>query len=110
MRIEVSARGVSVTRRLREYVARRLHFKLGRFSDRINVVRVRMVDVNGPRGGVDLHCRIQVRGTDLDGLVASALAANPTSAIDEAANRIHRVVGREFARASELRRGRRPRY
>ena len=108
MRIEVSAMGISVTPQLREYVVRRLHFKLCRFSDRIKLARVRIVDVNRSRGGVDVHCRIQVLGTHVDGLVESALAANLTSAIDQAADRIHRLVGREFARASELRgRGRR---
>jgi len=108
MRIEISASGFRVTPELREYVLRRLHFKLGRFSERIDLARVKIVEVNGPRGGVDLHCRIQVFGADVDGLVTSALAANLRSAIDEAAGHIHCAVGRELARASEKRRRRRP--
>jgi hypothetical protein len=39
---------------LREYAERRLSFALRRFADQVQDVTVRLVDVNGPRGGVRL--------------------------------------------------------
>jgi ribosomal subunit interface protein len=94
MQIEVSGNGIAVTPELREYAQRRLHFALGRFANRIKRVRIRLADVNGPRGGVDVHCRVRVRGKDIEGLLTTALALNPETAINEAAARMRRRIER----------------
>ena len=104
MKVEVSGNGIAVTPDLREYARHRLHFLLGRFASRIERVRVRLVDVNGPRGGIDTHCRVQVLGKGINGLVAAALAVNPETAINEATVRLRRVVRREIERVEERRR------
>ena len=60
MRIQVRA-GIEAGRALHEAAQRRLRFALGRFDRRIDGVRVRFHDVNGPRGGVDQECQVTVR-------------------------------------------------
>jgi putative sigma-54 modulation protein len=40
---------------------RRLEFALGRFGQRIRRVVVRLEDLNGPRGGVDQRCHMEVQ-------------------------------------------------
>ena len=37
---------------------RRLHFATDRFRDDIREIDVALRDVNGPRGGIDKHCRV----------------------------------------------------
>jgi hypothetical protein len=41
---------------LREYAERRLSFALRRFARQVQRATVRLVDVNGPRRGVDSRC------------------------------------------------------
>ena len=101
MHIEVSANGIKVTPAMREHVQHRLHLALGRFATRIDGVAVRLTDVNGPRGGVDVHCRMQVQGKDTEGLWTTALAVNPEKAINEATVRLQRAIKRAIERVEE---------
>ena len=39
----------------RDYTTRRLSFALRRFEDRVRHITVRLIDLNGPRRGVDLR-------------------------------------------------------
>ena len=110
MHVEVSGNGVNVTPAMREQVQHRLHLALGRFANRIDGVAVRLTDVNGPRGGVDVHCRMQVRGKDIEGLFTTALAVDPETAINEATVRLRRVIRRAIARLEERRRSRGPNH
>ena len=90
MRFSVSGDGVKVTTGLREYIDRRLHFALGRFGTAIDTVSVRVEDINGPRGGVDKHCRIVVK--------LRASGSNPI-AIDDSDEELHVAVARASNRA-----------
>ena len=83
---------------LREYALRRLSFSIRRFRDRIRRVTVRLVDVNGPRGGVDSRCSITA---DLAGgrkLFVEAIAAWPLAAITLAAGRLSEALRRDASR------------
>lgn len=106
VQIEFSGNGVTGTQFLRAYAARRLGFALGRFSTQVTRVRVRVADVNGPRGGIDASCRIQVWGAGIDELVVTVLAVDYPTAINQAADRIGRMVARRLARVSDRHRGR----
>jgi len=94
MKIQVAAQGFAEGDRLRAHAARRLHFALDRFADRVTRARVRLVDMNGPRGGDDIQCLIQVSGTGIGTLVVTTVAADPHTAIDRSAKRIQRLVAR----------------
>jgi len=60
MQAEVRGKGLHVTAVLSTYIQRRLGFALGRFDRRVERVLVRIEDVNGPKGGIDKHCRVVV--------------------------------------------------
>lgn len=90
---------------LRDYAERRLAFALRRFEDRVRRVKVRLVDLNGPRGGVDSRCSIAI---DLVGgrrLFVDATAAWPFASITRAAARLNQAVRRELGRAADHRAG-----
>jgi hypothetical protein len=42
----------------REYIARKLGMKLGKFASSIERITVRLSDTNGPKGGCDQRCQI----------------------------------------------------
>ena len=100
MQIDIQSRGLALTDARREYTERRLQFALARVGDRVRRVTVRLFDVNGPRGGIDKRCTIQVMLNGLADVVIEDTEADLYVAIDRAANRIGRTVVRSLARQS----------
>jgi putative sigma-54 modulation protein len=60
MRIDIRGAGLPLTAALLDHTERRLRFAPTRSSDRIKRVVVRFGDIDGPRGGEDRFCRLQV--------------------------------------------------
>ena len=61
MRIDIQAHHLVLQAEHREQIQRRASFALSRMSGLIQQVNVHLTDVNGPRGGVDTQCRVQVQ-------------------------------------------------
>lgn len=74
-------------------------FALTRFSRHIRAVTIRVVDANGPRGGVDQECTVVVRlarpGADI---VVADVDADPFAALARATTRAARTVARRLGR------------
>ncbi|RYF27645.1 MAG: HPF/RaiA family ribosome-associated protein [Comamonadaceae bacterium] len=87
-----------MTDALAEHVRRRLSFVLTRHSDRIKRVGVRLGDENGPRGGADKFCRIQVYLLDAPVAVIEDIGVDLYAVIDNAAQRVGRVVVKHLDR------------
>jgi len=102
MRIDLQCNGVEVPSKLREYVARRMGFAIGRFRDHIQWARVKLADVNGPRGGVDKRCVVQLRLRNRPDVIFAITEIELRAAVDRAADRVAQVLARR------LERGRRP--
>ena len=99
MQIDLQAHDFLLTEGLRVHVEQRLRFALNRFQDRVARVAVRLSDVNGPRGGVDKHCHLQVRLRGLPDIVVRETQADLYVAVDRAAERTGRTLGRYLQRA-----------
>jgi ribosome-associated translation inhibitor RaiA len=106
MQIAVQARGFSLTRALQENVHQRLGFTLARGSGRVRRVAVRLSDLNGPRGGIDKRCLVEVRLDGLPAVVVEDVQADMYVAIDRAATRAARTVMRRLALNTARRRPR----
>ena len=91
---------------LKDHIERRLRFALGRFAARIHRLTVRLTDVNGPRGGLDKHCRIAVALVPRGMVMVEGAGDDPFALVAGAAKRAGRAVRRELERR---RRGRNPR-
>ena len=52
--------GVRITDDDREFIRRKLNDRFGRYGKSIERVSVRLRDVNGPKGGVDVSCTVKV--------------------------------------------------
>jgi len=98
MQIDIQARNFSLTTALRGHVERRLGFALSTRDDHIQRVMVRLTDINGPRGGADKCCHIQVVLAHLPDVVVEDTEVNLYAAIDRAADRAGRTVGRRLVR------------
>lgn len=103
MIVDIHARGFEMTPALAGHVRRRLGFVLARHGDRIQRVGVRVGDENGPRGGVDKFCRIQVRLVDAPAAVIEEVGVDLYAAIDRAAERVGRAVVKHLDRTHPVR-------
>ena len=72
---------------------------LTRHSDRIQRVVVRLGDQNGPRGGVDKFCRIQVYLCDAPVAAIEDIGPDLYAVINRAADRVGRVVVKHLDRS-----------
>lgn len=98
MQIDIQARDFPLTPALREYIERRLGFALSTRIAHIQRVVVRLQDVNGPRGGTDKCCQIQVCLNNLPDVIIKDTEADFYAAIDRAADRAGRTVTRRLVR------------
>ena len=99
MKVEVRFRGIQPSRSLRDHALRRIRLHIGRFGPGVRSVVMRIGDVNGPKGGVDKHCRIMVRGPLLGASTLDELSADAYSAVDAAVARMARAMNRCIDRA-----------
>ena len=101
MRIEIQALGFPLAAALLEHTERRLSFALTRTSDRIKRVVVRLGDRNGPRGGEDKFCKIQVVLEHAPPVLIEDVGADLYAVIDRAAERAGRNVAKRVDRLHE---------
>jgi len=98
MQIEIQARDFTLTESLGSYIERRINFFLSSKYDQIKRIRVSLSDINGPRGGVDKRCQIQISLPRLKDIVIEDTELDLYIAIDRATDRIARTVNRRLAR------------
>jgi ribosomal subunit interface protein len=98
MQINIQSRNFILTNALRGHVVRRLKFALSTRADHIQQIRVWLSDINGPRGGLDKRCQIQVTLPQLPDVVIEDTGVDLYAAIDRAANRASRTVDRRLER------------
>jgi ribosome-associated translation inhibitor RaiA len=96
MKLEIRGRHVHITRTIRAHVERRLGFALDRFAARIRIVRLKVGDVNGLRGGVDKHCQLAVWFMHSSPIILESRDLTVLGAIDRVFNKVGCVVARHF--------------
>ncbi len=92
MRVEIRVRHGQLSSLLEEQLERRLYFALARFGGRIQRISAYLEDLNGPRGGEDQRCRIEVSLVPSGSIMAEATDADVESAVGRAAERAARRV------------------
>jgi len=97
MNIDIQARGFPLTEALERRLHTRLGFTLSRAVSRIRRVNVRLSDLNGPRGGVDKRCHIEIRLDGLPVVVVDDVQSDMYTAIDRASGRAARTMMRRLA-------------
>ena len=98
MRIDIQARGFDLTDGLREHTERRLRFALGWAVHDVRKIVVRLSDVNGPRGGNDKRCCVQIPISAGQPVLIEDTASDLYVAIDRAIDRAGQAVARRLKR------------
>ena len=89
---------------LRELAERRVRFVMRRLSWLIPRAKVRLTDVNGPRGGVDKCCRLELK-TDHIGIVSiTSMARDWRCALEGSLSRGAQVLLRNYRRSRNVER------
>jgi hypothetical protein len=91
---------------LTELTERRVRFVLRRVAWLVPHAEVQMSDINGPRGGIDKHCQVELRTIGAGSVVVASVADNWRTALDNALARASRYLMRRWHRGSDPRRQR----
>ncbi len=98
MQINIQAKSFSLTSALNCHIQRRLRFALTSSANRIQRVMVRLSDINGPRGGADKRCHIQIVLDGMPDVVIEDTKTDLYAAISRATSRAGRAVARLLRR------------
>ncbi len=98
MHIDIHTQGFTLTPGLREYVEKRLASALSHGDGNVTRLTVRLSDINGPRGGDDKRCLVEMRLMAASAVVIEDTEADVYLAIDRAAERAGRTLARRLAR------------
>jgi hypothetical protein len=94
----------------RELVRVRLGRRLASYAPHVQRATVRFEDVNGPRGGIDVACRVKIVLDGLPSIVVEKRAPQAIDAVVPAAEAVRRALRRALQRAGRTSSGsRKPR-
>lgn len=89
---------------LRDVAQRRARFVFRRLDGLIPRATVQFSDVNGPRGGIDKRCQVEIKSDVAGNLVVACVARDWRTALDKALSRAARFLMRQWRRGSDTRR------
>jgi putative sigma-54 modulation protein len=98
MNVKIRCADFELTEAIRAHAERRLAFAVSRWSDQLSDIQVRLEDINGPRGGDDKICRIQMRLKGHGEHVVEAHDSDLYQAIGIASERAGRKLERALSR------------
>ncbi|OYY95651.1 MAG: 30S ribosomal protein S30 [Hydrogenophilales bacterium 28-61-23] len=102
MQTDIQSQGFSLTEGLNNYVVKRLAYGLSRGDEAITRITVRLSDINGPRGGADKRCLIEVRLKTSPTVVIEDIETDLYLAIDRAVERAGRTLARRLSRQRQF--------
>ena len=88
MKLSIRTRDVELTDALREQIERRLEFALDTFRDHVQDTLVYLMDLNGPKGGVDKLAQITVRVHRIGELAVRETGTTMGAALNRAVRRL----------------------
>ena len=98
MEIQILARNIDLTDAQNEFIERRVQYALCRFSTEVRTVQVTISDINGPRGGTDVLCRMKLILKRKGEVLAGDTDASVEAAIANVADRAARSLARQLDR------------
>ncbi len=96
--MQISALSFSLTPAIRQHVESRFRSALSNTGISPEKATIRLLDVNGARGGVDKQCRVSVPLKSAAPVVAEATSTDLYHAVDQAAVKVRELVRRRRSR------------
>ena len=103
MLLKIHTRGTASSDALSKYIDSKIRLALGLYKDKIRRVDIYLVDVNGPKGGEDISCKVKVSVDGYQPVIVRETDDDMYKAISISSHRIKRAVGRCFDRALQQR-------
>lgn len=91
---------------MREASIARVQFALRRLNGVVPRAKVQFSDVNGPRGGIDKRCQVELMAEGSDHVVIASLARDWRTALDRSLSRATRTLTRSLQKRQKPERGR----
>ena len=98
MDINILDRNVGFTSGQREHIDRCLQFAFDRFGSHIRTIDISLTDVNGPKGGDDLQCRMKVVLEGKREIVVEGKGVSVEAIVAETADRAVLAVSKRLDR------------
>ncbi len=89
---------------LRDVAQRRMRFVFRRIDWLIPKATVQLSDVNGPRGGIDKRCQVEINSDVAGTVVVASVARDWRTALDMALARAARFLMRRWRRGNDTKR------
>ena len=86
---------------MRDLSVERVRFALRRLTAWVPRAKVQFSDINGPRGGVDKRCQVELKTDTAGTVVISSLAHDWRTALDRSLTRATRVLTRSLQRSQK---------
>jgi ribosomal subunit interface protein len=98
MEMTVHGLNFDLTTAILEHVRQRLASGLSYYAPRVQRIAVRVSDVNGPKGGPDKQCRLEVVAEGIGPLQVDEVDEDLYRAVDRAVVQLRRRMAREYGR------------
>lgn len=105
MVITIQSRSFSLTPALKTFIEGRMNFILARYGEKVSRIYVTLLDINGPKGGMDKRCRVLVKLDGCAPIILQETQEDLYDAILACGSRLRRIISRKL---SHKKRG--PRY
>ncbi|MDH4480989.1 MAG: HPF/RaiA family ribosome-associated protein [Rhodoferax sp.] len=86
---------------MRDFSIERMRFALRRLRTFVPRAKVQFSDINGPRGGVDKRCQVELITEKAGTVVIASLAHDWRTALDRSLSRATRVLTRSLQRVQK---------
>ncbi len=106
MLIKIYAPGIEMSETLKHHAESKARLALGLFVEKVQRVDIFLSDVNGPKGGEDMVCKIKVSAVKNSTIVVQEKSENLRSAINICMHRLKRSAARKFSRMVDQKRSR----
>lgn len=97
MKIEIRQNLSQASQLLKDHAQKKILFALSRFGDRIRSITLRVMDINGPKGGLDKKCQVLLKLKNKT-IVLEGVDQNYYTVVDTTIERLQRLVARELER------------
>jgi len=102
MRIQLLTSSFRLSRSLKSFVRVKMTLALSPFEERFQSVIVRLSDTNGPRGGNDKRCHVQLIVDGMPNIVVEQTKGSMYAAIDRAIKKAVRALKEKYERKQSL--------
>lgn len=98
MKIDITMQQSCSDNKVVNQVARHARMALSRFDTSIQTVTIRITDINGPKGGVDIRCVVSMKLISTGEIIVQGKGENVFSALNQCLSRSARTISRSLER------------